>query len=506
MWQRDLNQSYADLITAGCDSRLVPGSDGLNRYGCSVSPRRQFALGSCSCSSPSPRGVAAAEQLLAQLQSSNARSSMVDQTLGEVRSCLRTHLQLPDDADIALTPSGTDAELLAVTLADRDPSRSIVNIVVGPGEVGSGTLRAASGQHYDDRVPHGDRVVPGSPVDAGLSRRIRPETVQIRHSDGKIRTATEIDAEIHQRVTAAVADGHQVLLHAVAHSKTGVFAPRLRVLDLIRSHLHRDVVVLIDAAQARLGRGFATVGYRALLERGFMINVTGSKFFGGPPFSAALLVPKSMQIERRSRGIPSALGSYFSRAEMPASWTAIRNSLDPWINLPALLRWKAAAAEITSFASIGTRPLNEIVARFADSTVRHHSSRPEIELCDPFDHRDSDWADGDSEPYPTVFSFFVNDGTNRLDKQALSRLHRSVNDAQNSMPIHLGQPVTLAPGHHVLRIALGAPLVTQIAHDSQWGNDLEARLDRLDDRISRVADCLATESRKLHPTQDQVRG
>ncbi|WP_182865709.1 hypothetical protein [Stieleria mannarensis] len=504
MWQRDLNQSYAELITAGCDSRLVPGSDGLNRYGCSVWPRRAIALGSCSCSSPSPRGVAAAEQLLAELQSANDRSPIVDQTLGEIRSCLRRHLQLADETDIALTPSGTDAELLAVSIADRDPDRRIVNIVVGPDEVGSGTLRAASGRHYDDRVPHGDRVVPGGPVDAGLARRIQTETVQIRHSDGKIRAAMEIDAEIHERVSTAVSGGHQVLLHAVAHSKTGVFAPRLRVLDLIQSHLHRDVVVLIDAAQARLGRGFATVGYRALLERGFMINVTGSKFFGGPPFSAALLVPRSMQIEGRSRGIPAALGSYFSGAEMPKSWTSIRNSLDPWINLPALLRWKAAMAEITSFASIATQSISEIMARFAESTVRHLSRRREIELCDSFDHRDSDWADGNIQPCPTVFSFFVNDGTNRFDKPALIRLHRSVNDAQHSMPIHLGQPVTLAPGHHVLRIALGAPLVTQIATDIQWGRNLEQRLDSLDDHLSRVADQIATQSHHIHPTQEQV--
>ena len=62
------------------------------------------------------------------------------------------------------------------------------------------------------------------------------------------------------------------------------------------------VDVLVDACQMRL----PLERIRACLAAGWMVLVTGSKFFGGPPFAGALLVPAPI-ITRASQLPPLAL-------------------------------------------------------------------------------------------------------------------------------------------------------------------------------------------------------
>jgi hypothetical protein len=59
---------------------------------------------------------------------------------------------------------------------------------------------------------------------------------------------------------------------------------------------------------------------RACLEAGWMILVSGSKFFGGPAFAGALLVPAEIVARARALGpLPAGLAGYFSRPEWPAA-------------------------------------------------------------------------------------------------------------------------------------------------------------------------------------------
>ena len=496
MWRSFLECGYAELITSGCDSRLSTQSNGLNRYGCSCLPRHEVAFGSCSCSSPSPRGTAAAEQLIVALRSTQTPKWIVADAIEHVRDSLRSYMELPDESDIALTPSGTDAELLAVALADRSPERPILNIVVGPTEVGSGTVRAASGAHYDSCVPRGGTAKPGTPVDRGLHRRIRAHSIDIREPDGTARHPASLDAEVLQLVSEAVDGGQQVLLHAVAHSKTGHFAPRLETIRRLREQLPNDVTVIVDAAQGRLGESFGTVSISQLVRWGCIVNFTGSKFFGGPPFSAALIVPRLLRVHERTRGLPLSFGSYFSRAEMPKSWTAIRQSMDSWINIPAIVRWTAAIAEIRAFESVPRQQRQEIMRGFERSAMSRISEQAELQLLPPFEHGLSDWADPESHVASTVISFGVHAGSNRtrrLDRHSLAAIHRALNCEQQSLPVQLGQPVAIAPEYCVLRIALGAPLLVRIAQDQTLGPDLTTRLNWLDGKLRTTAERIVAE-------------
>ena len=73
----------------------------------------------------------------------------------------------------------------------------------------------------------------------------------------------------------------------LAGSKTGLLAPSLEAAAELRQRHRGRLDVLVDACQMRL----SPERIRACLAAGWMVLVTGSKFFGGPPFAGALLVP-----------------------------------------------------------------------------------------------------------------------------------------------------------------------------------------------------------------------
>ena len=79
--------------------------------------------------------------------------------------------------------------------------------------------------------------------------------------------------------------------------------------------------IVVDACQARLGLGRLHVH----LAQGRMVLITGSKFFGGPPLSGALLVPAALAAEMaRQDRLPPALRDYSAASDWPPEWRAPR--------------------------------------------------------------------------------------------------------------------------------------------------------------------------------------
>ena len=482
-----LRRPFEDLLASGCDSRLRIDEDGLNPYGCSPLPREAVALGSCTCSSPSAHAAHAAERCFDQLRSSKDPRQYIERALTGTRNVLREHLRLPSDVEIALTPSGTDVELLALALAAGSDDRNIVNVVVGPTEVGSGTINVAGGLHYDHCLPSGESAEKGDAIDASLSNRVTVTTIGIRDSNGTILSAAELDAHVTQVVIDAVSRGSRVLLHVVAHSKTGIFAPTWQCVDRIVRHLPDEVVVMVDAAQGRTDRSL----YRSALQRGCLVSTTGSKFFGGPPFSGALLVPEPMRpTERALHKLPAAFDRYFTAAEMPESWTSIRSHLSGRLNVGAMLRWVAASHEINRYYRLSKPTRESIVREFAAAVRQTFESSDRCELVR------ADRYVSDDEPFqstPTVFGLRLMNGSRSLDRSELKRIHSKLNRATNASSelnsgvvpekFHLGQPVQIGDDSYILRIAIGSPLVVDIATNDALG-------DSIGDRIEWMAGCI----------------
>src|SRR5260370_8474970 len=99
--------------------------------------------------------------------------------------------------------------------------------------------------------------------------------------------------------------------------------------------------------------GLGRAGRQNYLDRGYMVIVTGSKFFTGPPFSGALLVPAGLSKALGAvTDVASGFLEYFSRSDWPRNWPALRSGFPIRANLRQWLRWEAALAEIPAYSGL----------------------------------------------------------------------------------------------------------------------------------------------------------
>jgi hypothetical protein len=488
-----LNLPLEDVLSSGGDSRLdVDPKTGRNRYQCLPRPSDAVPFGSCTSSSVSPRGFEAARDALQQLSAANDWSQAANELASTIRRRLQELLNLPSNVDVALAPSGTDVELLALTLAAGDEQRPVVNIVVGPTEVGSGTPLAAACRHYDCRTPSGRSVTAGEPIDPALAAMVDVRTVDLRTTRGAMLSESEIDSEVVELVIETIESEAKVLLHIVAHSKTGVHAPSLWCVERLRS-ISDDIVVVVDAAQGRFSRR----GLRDVLQKDYLVMFTGSKFYGGPPFSGALLVPSEMK--PRTRGLnclPEGFRDYYSAAELPESWDDLRNCLPADPNLGTLLRWSAALVEIDAYYQAPAESRLRVLRFFESEAPRILGASSAIRMLPVFPPVYDDTSERLLESKTTVFGFWVTPpGADApLDKSQLKQIHAElVTDLATSCPevgpqamsrkFHVGQPVDLGQAGAVLRVALGGELIARVATDSRLGKNLDQRLSWLHDEL-----------------------
>lgn len=495
-----------ELLTRGSDSRTHTIDGTMNRYGCRPYPRAALPFGSCTASSPSPEVYEAAAELHLQLRTAareNAFEEQAGKAYARVTANLRQQLCLEEvpDVEIALTPSGTDAEFLATLLSLGNRQRELVNIVVGPHEVGSGSENAAAGKHFDECTPHGTRCAPGASVCESVAGRVFAQTVHLRDDTGKVREPEELDGEVQDLAQRALAGGRRVLLHIVAHSKTGVHAPRLELARALQRQHPDEVDVIVDAAQGRVSRR----GLRESLQAGWLVLFTGSKFYGGPPFSGSLLVPGNWSPERRQAlPIPREFSDYFSRWDMPSAWAPFTEQLERKFNLGLLLRWTSAAQALQEYYSVPPKTRFAVLRRFEDyvPTALLESTCLELDSVEPV--RFPAGAERLLESKTTVFPFRVRVGGGTpggfLKKDALRQvafwLNRDLSHFAPEAPgavrqslrpsYHIGQPVYDGDDEHaaVLRFALGAALATSVGVDKRLGHTLEERLEWLERQVS----------------------
>ncbi len=452
------------ILVSGGDSRLdIDRLSGLSRYGCAGHPRDTLPLGSCSASSPSPRGLEAAYQEVAALRN-------VDDAYRQVRSAIADQLLIgPDLGRVVLTPSGTDAELVALALVfDGGP---ITNVIVGPTEVGSGTVLAAGGRYFDTKLPSGNTAIVGAAVDETLVAATRVRLVNIRNrANGALLRPSSIDGRVTDLVDREVSAGRRVLLHLVEHSKTGLQSPTPSTVERLCARHGDRIAVLIDAAQGRVSRS----AIADALRRGNLVLITGSKFYGGPPFSGALLIPRSFNPPDL---LAAGLEQYISRGCLPEDWE-IRDQLNSAPNLGLLARWFAALSEMRSYYEIPSGVRLRAMT-FWETRVQHHlSASPWVRLL-PIRR---------PETVKTICTFQLTapgrngDFLNYVELQHFCHL-------LNQSGFHVGQPVKLCSGLGetgpcALRVALGAQLIGRLMPDG--GETLQDRLEWLDGQLANL--------------------
>ncbi len=498
-----------ELLTLGGDDRQVVDWDtGVNSYGIAPRPTPwRAAFGSCTASSPTFRAFDAARRLRLALIHA-ALDDRLDEAIAaearEMRSTLLAALGIAAEpgTEVVFTPSGTDAEVvaLAVALAAGGPLHTVV---VGPVEIGRGSSPAARGCHFSSSVPSGRTVIEGATIDGVDGSAITVAEVPVRDEDGLVLAPDEIAAHVDRALDAAPG---RVLLHVVEGSKTGIRAPFPEQVDAWESHRGADLDVVVDAAQMRIDQ--PTVAAHLAARR--MIIVTGSKLFGGPPFSGAVLLPPALADRIRAAPPPvTGLADYLSEADVPPGLAGLRAVSRPGANLGLLARWAAALAEMRSFHNASWEIRDEVLRRLAAGMRGTLERADHVEIVESPYSRIPEVDRRGLRDLPTIFTFVIRSRDGALldvdqARRAQTLLGRDLTTALAAVPgahqvvarsYHLGQPVKVrrAPDGRwigALRLAIGAPTVSQVVFDhtrgATWTERIELELSDVRDALDKL--------------------
>ena len=526
----DLLGPAETLMAQGGDARLrVDPATGLNGYGCSHRPRPwAITFASSTASSLSERGFGGAEAARKRLAVAILAGRAPDALRMEserVRAAIGAHYGLSDTAGIVLAASGTDSEVLALAVCAlpgaHGPVRPISNILLAPEETGAGVPLAAAGCHFAGDTACGGTVAKGTLIE-GLPADTRVLRVAIRDRAGRLLAPAEVDAECGRLAEAEAAQGRLVLLHRLDLSKTGLLGPSMACLQRLQERLGDRLELVVDACQARLDRRRP----QDWLRRGWMVMVTGSKFFTGPPFCGALLLPPHLAGRLRGPGsLPAGLADYGGDADWPAGTATGRrrdhgpnHPGDGQVNLGLVLRWQAALAEMAAFAQVPDRLARERTAAFLAGVEAAVAASPDMVAVDvPAPARDPlPGPTGAPEPcwdqLQTIRSMLVLEpgaaaARRPLDMAGARKLYRWLNaDVAAALPpeapeadralarllCHVGQPAPVADDRldgamaGALRISVGARLLS--GEPSHEGLGAPARMAREIADVRRIID------------------
>lgn len=457
------------LLAAGGDSRLtINPASGLNEYGCQPTPCPEtLSFSSSTATSISERAYHRAQAAREDLMRSAIDVGMdaaFDDRVEEMRDELRGHLGLaPPLADVVFSPSGTDSQLQALFLARTLLGPELVTVVVAADQTGSGTINTARGCHFSAATAHGSRVQKGEPI-VGLAHAVTSVALPLFDEAGGARCHDASDLMVFDAVERAVASGGKVLLQVMDSSKFGWRAPSDTCLEAITARWPGEVQIVVDACQMRLGRA----RLKRYLERGYLVIVTGSKFFTGPPFSGAVLVPGALARHLDAAGaIPPGLLEYNSCSDWPQNWPVLRARFPVRTNFGQWLRWEAAIEEIGAYYRVPDSFRKMALTTFGQAVERLIAASPSLDLL-PSQARPLDAAD-EELAQRTIFSFTVRHGDGLRSLSDCRTLYRALAGhtgdlkpaAQASL---IGQPVALGRDPSppaALRVSAGARLVSE---------------------------------------------
>lgn len=465
------SRELARVLASGGDSRTVmSGATRSNKYGCRFEPEVGL-LSAGSCTGSTISSVAFEEARAAAMtipDGDGPQLAWAESRFRSIRQRLRTQFLVDglDEVDIVITPSGTDAEYVPLVLAGAGAGASVLNIVVAPGEVGGGSTLAAAGRHFDALRPNPHPRAPGDPFGDAV---VHVETVNVRTADGTVRDPADIDHAVRKLATEGLRRFDSVIVHVVAHSKTGVHAPSLALIDELQGAMADRLHVVVDAAQGRISRS----GLQQAMQDDKIVLLTGSKFYGGPPFSGCVFLPGRYADISLPASVGASLEAYFAPAEAPQRFDGWRAALEGGIaNVGLALRWSAALAEIDGYYRIAPDRRLHILNEFERIGTDVFGSTPHLEL---------EMIDGPADLSPhsrllesktTVLSFRVTDDRGEpltpeqlgLVRDGLRNGLDVVESETDIAAIETGQPVVIGEGRiAVLRIALGAQLMRRWA-------------------------------------------
>ena len=433
------------LLCQNGDSRSTVLANGLTKYATSPHPIVHLPFGSCTASSIS-------EETWGQL----VEMSLAEMNWLDVERRFLHILGLEGmGLQAVFTPSGTDAETFVSHLLVESSDKVLRNILLAPNEIGGGSVLAAGAFRFDEIAPDGSIGEVGDVLIKRINDKVMTHNIDIRNDSGELLPQSEVSEECAKAFARSIQQDEQILAHLVAGSKTSVHAPSRTFLEDEKQSIGENMHIFVDAAQGRFSRS----GLRTCLEKGWIVMTTGSKFFGGPPFSSVILFPAKYQIKDKWNDDLRVLfdpAAVFPSQDYPAD----SERLGP------LVRWYAALNEIENYYQIPKKRRFEFLKWFEECAFKQLRDSDLIEVITAVPEGIDD-SSRLLQSNLTVVTFKLrrNIDSEWCSVEELRKIHVNLMDENICQElVHLGQPVPLISDGSLgaLRLAFGGVMMQQL--------------------------------------------
>ncbi|NRD22875.1 hypothetical protein HNV10_06460 [Winogradskyella litoriviva] len=469
------------LLMAGGDLRLnIDEVALLNKYGCRPFPRPDaFTFASSTATSVSNFAFDKTDKVRSILIKNSLKNGF-KKTTNEFSELLKNNLKkifkLNDACEIIFSPSGTDSSLQIAAITQITTDKEITHILVASDETGSGVSTALKGCHFENTSALNYPVKKGDKIEG--FRDVDVINIPFRDENGKLKTTAQLDAEVLNEITKTEQSGKHAVLHVMDHSKLGYQSPSKKMMEDLNKLNSPALQIIVDAAQLRLD----ATDIQNYLERGYMVAITGSKYFTGPPYCGALLLPESVNqlINASKKSLPEGLTQYYNHTDWPTSWFCSK-ALSDGFNYGSYMRWNAAIVEMDRYYKTPILYRNmgiEMFCNFVDDSIKDASFLERL-YDDEAKANSNDNNEFGIRNIRTIFPFFIRKNNKVLPVDKVKELYMLLNSdlsdkfEGSSLEIirlaaqkcHIGQAVNVKYGNDlqsaVLRISLGARVISE---------------------------------------------
>ncbi|ALJ04994.1 hypothetical protein APS56_07595 [Pseudalgibacter alginicilyticus] len=469
------------LLMAGGDLRLnIDEIQLLNKYGCRPFPRPEaFTFASSTATSVSNFAFDKTDKARSILIGNSLKNGFKNTSIEFselLKNNLRKIFKLQDTSEIIFSPSGTDSSLQIAAITQIISDKDITHVLVASDETGSGVPGALKGCHFENTTALNYPVIKGDKIEG--FRDIDLIKIPFRDENGALKSSSQLDEEVFNAISKTNALGRHVVLHTMDQSKLGYQSPSEAIIKKIYTLNKLSIQIIVDGSQLRLD----PKDIQNYLNKGYIVTITGSKYFTGPPYSGALILPEtvSKSIQSAKNKLPKGLTKYYNHSDWPTSWFCSQN-LSEGYNYGSYMRWNAAIVEMDRYFKTPILYRNmgiEMFCNFIDDSIK------DATFLEPLYDNETNTNTYNSKEFGirnirTIFPFFIIKNNEALSIKNVKKLYTLLNsDLSNqfedapleiirlaAQKCHIGQAVNVKYNTYIesaiLRISLGARVISE---------------------------------------------
>ncbi|MFB9055594.1 hypothetical protein ACFFU9_02455 [Mariniflexile ostreae] len=477
----NLAKPTEDLLMSGGDLRLnIDEIHLLNKYGCRPFPRPDaFTFASSTATSVSNFAFDKTDKVRKILIKDSLKIGFKAATMAFselLKNNLRNIFKLNEECQIIFSPSGTDSSLQIAAITQIISDKDITHVLVASDETGSGVPSALKGCHFENTTALNFPVTKGDKIDG--FRDVDLIKVPFRDENGDLKPSSQLDTEVLTAVSKANALKRHIVLHVMDQSKLGYQSPSEKMLQNLEALENLSIQIIVDASQLRLD----PIDIQNYLNKGYIVTITGSKYFTGPPYSGALILPKQVSklIDSVKSTLPVGLTNYYNHSDWSTSWCC-SNELSEGFNYGSYMRWNAAISEMDRYYRTPILYRNmgmEMFCNFVDDSIKEASFLEPL-YRDGIEENTYNNGEFGIRNIRTIFPFFILKNKKALSLENVKKLYillnSDISDQFEDSPLeiirlaaqkcHIGQAVNVKYTNDfqsaVLRISLGARVISE---------------------------------------------